>query len=59
MKKLITAGCVLTLCGLLALLGFYGYAYLSYVPLLGQVFLSFQSNGELSLFVYHQKDILP
>ncbi|MFQ8581554.1 MAG: transglycosylase domain-containing protein [Holdemania massiliensis] len=36
MKKLITAGCVLTLCGLLALLGFYGYAYLSYVPLLGQ-----------------------
>ena len=35
MKKLITAGCVLTLCGLLALLGFYGYAYLSYVPLLG------------------------
>ena len=36
MKKLIETGCVLTLCGLLALLGFYGYAYLSYVPLLGQ-----------------------
>lgn len=50
MKKLIRIGLSLCLCGLLALLGFYGYAYLSYVPLLSEQSRIRLYNNETEVF---------